>query len=251
MLENVLRKIEAKHGTFNALDEDLITEQLIAYSAHTRNELSMVVDHIDVSDVILDIGAHIGTYSIPMAKKAAKGKVWSIEADLSTYDLLVMNIQENELQDRISAYNFLASDGNDNYTQGPGIENNSGANYYLPSKEKSEFRGTDINLWLEELNLPDIHFIKLDIEGMEYQVLSSIKEYLINHRPKLYIEVVQNQLSRMGDTPQKIQNLLDSIGYRYFVNTYHRNSNEDQYIKTEISDFGFSSFFDVLALPLK
>ena len=86
---------------------------------------------------------------------------------------------------------------------------------------------------------------------MEWQVLSSMKEFLERYRPKLYIEVVEEQLNRLGSTPQEVQDLLNSIGYKYFVNTHLRNSDEDHYIKTEIDDFGYSKFFDVLALPIK
>ena len=128
---------------------------------------------------------------------------------------------------------------------------NSGANYYLPSEENPEMQGIDINSWITTLNIQDIDFIKLDIEGMEYEVLSTLKDILKKYRPKLYIEIVEHQLNRTGSTPKAIQELLDSVGYKYYVNSYLRNSNEDHYIKTEIRDFGYSKFFDVLALPIK
>jgi len=250
MIEPVFKKIQTKHGTFHAIAEDLITEQLISFSAHTRNELSMVLDHINSNDIILDIGAHIGTYSIPMAQKATSGKVYSIEAALSSYNLLSKNIEENGLEGRIEPYHFLAAGRSLDYTLGEITERNTGANYYVPGQDDSNFKGTSIQEWIDTLEEEKFSFIKLDIEGMEFQVLSSLEDYLIRHRPKLYIEIVEDQLRRQGNTPLEIQTLLDDIGYTYYVNTYHRNSNEDHYIKTEIDNFGYSKFFDVLAIPI-
>lgn len=43
--------------------DDLITQQLIAFGAHTRNELAMLLTFIDPDDVVVDVGAHIGTFS--------------------------------------------------------------------------------------------------------------------------------------------------------------------------------------------
>ena len=160
MIESIIKKIETKYGTFHAQSQDLITEQLISYSAHTRNELSMVLDHITTHDTIIDIGAHIGTYSIPMAQKASKGKVISIEADLESYNLLLKNIESNNLQERILPYNFLATGSNLYYSKGDEIEQNSGANFYVPSEGKAGVQGIEISSWLANINLENIDFIK-------------------------------------------------------------------------------------------
>jgi len=242
--------VSAKHGQFWAWENDLITNQLLQYGAHTRNELSMVIDHIEDDDIVLDIGAHIGTYSIPIALKAQKGRVFAIEADASSYELLSKNIHLNNLGSRIVVDNFLATGLENSYGSAQKIINNSGANYFV-KKHSGEGVTCGVNLatWIADRDLKKIHFIKMDVEGMEYELLSSILHILERDQPKLYIEIVEDQLRRNEATPLEIQSLLDPIGYRYYVNRGDRNSDHDKYIMKEISDFNHSSFYDVLALP--
>ncbi|HIO97458.1 MAG TPA: hypothetical protein EYG71_05970, partial [Leucothrix sp.] len=58
-------KCKTMYGVFESWKGDVITVQLKKYSAHTRNELAMLKSFIAKGDNIIDIGAHIGTYSIP------------------------------------------------------------------------------------------------------------------------------------------------------------------------------------------
>ncbi|WP_413701739.1 hypothetical protein ACLKMH_09390 [Psychromonas sp. KJ10-10] len=68
MLDNQeMEIVHTMYGDFTCWKNDLITDQLKAYSAHTRNELAMLSTIIQEGDNILDIGAHIGTFSIPFS----------------------------------------------------------------------------------------------------------------------------------------------------------------------------------------
>ena len=88
-------KINTEYGVFYSRYNDLITDHLVKYSAHTRNELAMVLDHLTVDDIVLDVGSHIGTYSIPIGHKVSKGegRVYSFEANKSSFDLLDRNVE--------------------------------------------------------------------------------------------------------------------------------------------------------------
>ena len=72
---NHIENVKTIYGTFNSWKGDLITEQLKQYSAHTRNELAMIKSLIEHGDNILDIGAHIGTFSIPFSQFNGKSGV--------------------------------------------------------------------------------------------------------------------------------------------------------------------------------
>src|ERR1700684_3779180 len=52
-----------------AFEDDLITDQLLSFGAHMRCELALLSHFIDPGDAILDLGAHIGTFTIPFAQK--------------------------------------------------------------------------------------------------------------------------------------------------------------------------------------
>ena len=59
----------------------------------------------------IDAGAHIGFYTCLMASLVGKtGKVYAFEPMPSHFELLLKNIEENQLQQRVKAYNLACSD---------------------------------------------------------------------------------------------------------------------------------------------
>jgi FkbM family methyltransferase len=49
-------------------------------------------------DVIMDVGAHIGTFSLLAAHKVSKGMVYAVEASKESYNYLLINIQLNSIK---------------------------------------------------------------------------------------------------------------------------------------------------------
>jgi hypothetical protein len=75
-------KVTAIFGTVVAFKDDLITQQIIRFGAHTRPELAFLLNIINPRDKVFDIGAHIGTFAIPIAAKVgSQGRVLAVEGD--------------------------------------------------------------------------------------------------------------------------------------------------------------------------
>ncbi len=235
-------------GDFFAPRGDLITQQLQEYGAHTRNELAMVLDHIEYGSVVVDIGAHIGTFAVPIGKKiGSSGRVLCIEAHKPNFDLLVRNVGANGLVRNVQCKNCILgekSSGNFGHRE---IADNSGAGFYEPDEFGSAVTDASALLSVSGFAIPD--FVKIDIEGMEGSVLRSLRPILEACRPKLYIEVVKHQLDRYGDSPASLQRTLSGLGYRFFRNVGDRNSSDNIYRMERLSSLNDGGdFFDVLAL---
>lgn len=121
VISPILQNTESRHrstvvnktiyGEFRSFSNDLITEQLIYYSAHTRNELAMVRRFCRSGDVILDVGAHIGTYAIGMVHTdTPRPTVYAFEGNSENYDLLCWNIERNRFKDCIFPINAIVTD---------------------------------------------------------------------------------------------------------------------------------------------
>jgi FkbM family methyltransferase len=63
---------------------------------------------------------------------------------------------------------------------------------------------------------PMPHFIKMDAEGAEYQILVGGKTVLSSHSITLFIELNQETLRSFQVTLENIWNLLQTLGYRHF-----------------------------------
>lgn len=106
------RRFETPYGVFFSYQGDMITKQLEDFGAHTRNELAMLLSFVRKGDVIIDVGAHIGTFAVPLARAAGKeGKVIAVEPEASALALLRKNVTVNGLDTRIDIVESLVSDG--------------------------------------------------------------------------------------------------------------------------------------------
>ena len=147
---------------------------------------------INRGDIVVDIGAHIGTFSIMAGQKTGEtGKVYAFEPVPDTFDLLKRNIQINSLQNNIQPYKM-------------GISNKGGKKeFYIFKKDgkpifhstslyKEQLGAIDANtsekFEVECITLKDIfqsngldgvEVLKMDCEGVEYDLLfNTPKEYL-------------------------------------------------------------------------
>lgn len=247
--------VNGVHGAFESADGDLITNQIRSFGAHTRNELAFVLDQIRPGDRCVDFGAHIGTYAVPMARKAGpSGRVLAIEGDARSHSLLERNLQRNDLCETVLAIAAVAGDSISSGLVRRDVEGNTGAGFFEPAPDSGvldepirSVRARDI---LVQYAMPEPDFVKIDVEGMEYVVLRDLSPVLEVCRPVLYLEISANQLQRHGSSPTDVQSLLRRLGYRFYRNTGARNSTADDYVPVEIADLNFvDGLFDVLALP--
>ena len=74
-------------GPFARFPDDLINRQLMTFfGAHTRNELALLHAFVDAGDVVYDIGAHIGTFAVPLAAAVGvSGRLVAVEANIDNY----------------------------------------------------------------------------------------------------------------------------------------------------------------------
>ncbi len=280
MRKHSIVSVKSHYGEFRAFENDLITRQLREFGAHTRNEIAFLLNVTNEGDRIIDLGGHIGTFAVPLAKAVGSGgRVVAVEPDIRHYELLSSNINANGVSDRCVALRGLISQHSGVYL--PHRKGgNTGATYFVKEQgqsdehrtnkvQTSEERGAetspadDSTNW--EMHPPvftldqitsaffpkvGIDVIKIDVEGMELSVLQSGARAIESNRPVLYIEIAKISLARQKHSIDDIDDFLRLLNYRYFVNSGERNSSHDLFEPKELTrlkDGG--DFFDVLAIP--
>lgn len=252
--ENTTVKTETLYGTFHSWPQDLITEQLQKYSAHTRNELAMVKSFVRPGDTIVDIGGHIGTFSIPFARFTAPGgRVFSFEANPGNFSLLKKNIECNQLQDVITATHAVVSESRQTFRMALPTNGNSGTYYFLPNTAEGgiEIPSVNVDEWFKEnaASAP-VQLLKIDVEGAEVSVLRACHDLINRCKPIIYIEINEEALQRFRHGAADIEELLAPHGYHFFRNIGLRNSDNDSFRIARlrsVPDGG--DFFDLLAIP--
>ena len=239
-------------GPFACFPDDLINRQLMAFGAHTRNELALLLAFIDAGDVVYDIGAHIGTFAVPLAAAVgASGRLVAVEANIHNYDRLARNLAARGLLSPSGATRAVHAviAGAGKYAAQT-VAGNTGATWFGPDPTITE--GSPA-LGLDQLHAGQgggrVDMIKIDVEGMELAALRTA-EKLLAQRPMLYLEISAEHLARHGASPTEVEALLRGCGYRFFRNVGERNSSHDGFIlrALELLEEG-GSFFDLLAIP--
>jgi FkbM family methyltransferase len=240
-------EVTATFGSILAFKDDLITHQIREFGAHTRPEVAFLLSVLEDGDRVFDIGAHIGTFAIPMARKIGRnGRLLAVEGDTSNYDLLVQNIARNGLGDVVTARHALIAPGDSAYSASYVNKNTSGT-FFVANSGSQTIPQYSIDALATEAFQPDV--IKIDIEGMEALALRD-SSMIAECKPILYVEVSASHLSRYGGSISSLGIILRNLDYRLFRNVSPRNAANDIFEARELrtlTDGG--TFFDVLALP--
>lgn len=185
-------------GRFKCLkNEEYIGQFLAAGRAWDFNEIyNILVDLIPHNKDILDIGAHIGSHTIPYAK-CTSGKVHAFDAQTEIYKLLVENIKLNKLGNVVTYHVAvghthekvsIASKVPDGRSAGQSLEydtdrpiNYGGMNLGI---------GTDFveMITIDSLNLNNVGYMKLDVQGSEPLVFYGAQETIKKCKPIIYFE---------------------------------------------------------------
>ncbi|HEV8051419.1 MAG TPA: FkbM family methyltransferase, partial [Parachlamydiaceae bacterium] len=184
---NILIK-HCKHGYFayNQYD-DFVSRSLEVYGEWCDQELDFFNEMLNEGDVVLDVGAYIGTHAVFFAKKVgALGKVHAFEPQRSSFQMLCTNLTLNALYNT-HCYQVGVSDKSTTIKL-PVVDPYEGMNYGAIAID-DYLQGEDLQLiTIDSLNLKQCNLIKVDVEGMEAKVLKGARQTIKELRPVLYVE---------------------------------------------------------------
>ena len=127
-------------------------------------------------DVVIDIGANIGMFSLYAASQGAK-KIYAFEPNPNAYKILCKNIKENNLDDVITPFNLAVSNLDDKIIYLP--EESSPYNMASGSPISDKFveaKTISLNTIMSNFIKGKLDFCKIDCEGAEYDILYSTKK---------------------------------------------------------------------------
>ena len=177
---------------------------------HLRNRLCwepknqfLISQYVTPGSIALDIGAHIGTHTVTMARCVGKdGVVFAFEASRSTYRELVYNLVSNGCS---NTYPIHAAIGKDKSVVDVIISHphNEGGSYVINAQGGSD---TVVQLPLDAFNLNNVSFIKIDVENMEADVLDGAALTIRRNKPVILIEIQGNgqRPVQLGEDSEKM-----------------------------------------------
>ena len=203
----------------NVTPQEHIQRQLFWYGFYEKKFILTWENFIQKDSVVIDIGANIGYYSLIASKKAAGGKVYSFEPFSGSYHLLKKNIELNHIQN-IFPFQLAISNQRDEKILFISDPENSGMTGFTQAEnfagETEIATAVALEQWVKVHDLKKIDFIKIDIEGSEYDSLLGMKSVLQVFKPVLFIEVSDMLLQRFNHDFKDLYNFLQVYGYKPF-----------------------------------
>jgi autotransporter strand-loop-strand O-heptosyltransferase len=173
IIEN--KKPEIDMGILGKKDFDLLKDEMVLYNKYFSPK---------ENDVIVDLGACIGSYLLYAIKDVNFSKYYCVEPFPKNIKALKNNILQSKKFDKIELVEYAINDDikDASYPEG--------SNWTEAIKETT---GNDIKInvmkfkeFLDKFNIKHIDILKMDIEGSEYSILSKrenldiIKDVVIN-----------------------------------------------------------------------
>lgn len=234
--------VHTRHGTmiYHRFDQ-YIGGSIDRYGEFSPDESDFLCSLVGPGSIVLDGGANIGALTLPLARAVGPlGKVLAVEPQEQTYYALCGNVSLNSLNN-VKALRVALG-------RAPGHLKVPALDLLQPNNvgglELGKFTvGEQVPVVrIDDLGLPGLTLLKLDIEGGERAALAGAKRVIKQYQPVLYIEADRDE-----QTPGLVKDLR-ALGYQLFWHTpplYRRHN----WRGTEANAFGDIVSVNILGLP--
>jgi FkbM family methyltransferase len=167
------------------------------------------------ADVIFDIGANTGIYSLIANSVNPKAKIYAFEPVKRIFEKLEENRRLNNF-DFVSVEEGLSNYDGDAVIFDPGTEHlysvTVNQNFYAGDVRVNETKIAveRLDTFIERNGLAKVDLMKIDVETHEPEVLEGMGKYLEDFRPSILIEILEDEVGK------KVERLVEKIGYLYF-----------------------------------
>jgi FkbM family methyltransferase len=180
-----LKTVETKYGSLVFSCENQLT--LWRASTFFKKEPDTLewIDSMKPGEILFDVGANVGLYTLYAAKKGIK--VYAFEPESQNYAILNRNIYLNGLQDRVVALNLALSDTRaidylylSSMDKGASLhtvhENVDFAGNEFQAGYRQGVLATTMDSLVDDWNLPRPDHIKMDVDGHESGIVRGARD---------------------------------------------------------------------------
>lgn len=198
--------------------------------SYDDEEIDLLSHHIAGGSFVLDVGASLGFYTIPLGRyaQAVGALVVAVEPIRSNCEVLARNVSANYLDDVVSVLPIglgatpgtvtmhVETGGAGNGTIVTDLEPEVVAQHDDAGGTRSVHGGIRLTR-MDDLDLPGrCSLIKMDVEGFELAVLAGGEAFIAKHRPTIFAECNPAWLAARGLAPDAPQRWAMTAGYTCF-----------------------------------
>lgn len=217
-------RIDSRAGKFllpNITDNQYF--ELYVNGIYEKKLVDYIIANLPHGGTLLDIGANIGSISIPVALARADARIIAIEALPVNYRYLTENLALNKVPN-VQALNLCCSDSDGKtvrFYHHDKLKGNSSF-HSLHTSHFVELTTCTVDLKLKEIGVEKVDLLKIDTEGSEALIFRGALETLKSSRPLVLFEfIAAYEAATEGLRPGESQEILRSLGYTlYYFDQY-------------------------------
>jgi FkbM family methyltransferase len=186
------------------------------------NDFAFQAGYLQPGMVALDIGANEGAYTLFASRRVGStGRVLAFEPSSREYARLIANIELNSLPN-VSAFAIGLADREGEGTLRVAEDEHAGLNTLGLFVHKTEQARCEtialqrLDSIVAEERIDRLDFIKMDVEGAEFAVLSGASDSLAHFKPVVQLELLEGALQAQGSSGTEVLRLLGAMGYRFY-----------------------------------
>jgi FkbM family methyltransferase len=203
--------IKGKYGYYTYNKNDIfIGKSLEYYGEYSDFEVKLFEQICEEGDIVIEVGANIGAHTLPLSQFVGKqGLVYAFEPQRIIFQTLCANLAINSISNVIChPYAVAAEEGfflvpRFDYNE----ENNYGGIEISKYSRGEKVRVVKLDDFIHPLKLT---LLKIDVEGMEYEVINGAKNIIERCKPILYVENDRKEKS------SDLISLIRSLNYKMY-----------------------------------
>jgi FkbM family methyltransferase len=191
-----------------------VSRSLQLYGEYVAGEADIFRQIVRPGMHVVEIGANIGSHSVMLARACAPGRFLAFEPQQRAFQLLTANLVANDVAnarvypEAIGAAEGMVEMSEPDYT----LRGNFGA-FSLTNPRRDHGQGLRVRVSsLDSWALGACHFLKIDVEGLECDVIAGASATIATHRPIIYTE---------NDRRDQQGRLIDMLAAHGYVLYWH------------------------------
>ncbi|HLY12392.1 MAG TPA: FkbM family methyltransferase [Planctomycetota bacterium] len=179
---------------------------------------------IDPEDVVVDIGGYVGSFALPAARLATRGRIYSFEPSPSNYEQFVKNLALNQLPN-VKVFNQGVASSDRKITLFLDNMNPASNSIYLRTDQNRgnnyvEKEAVSLAAIFAREGIARCDFLKIDCEGAEYEILMNLDRSMLDRIGKIACEYHQPAyygVTNPDHTPEKLARFLEQSGFAVYL----------------------------------
>ncbi len=195
---------DCRHGRFLLLRSDMISKVADLYGEWSEQEVTLFRNLLKPDGVVIEVGAHLGLHTVPLAKIVSSGEVICFEPQRPIFNILCGNLALNNLLNvhahrlavdeatetiTIESTNYDTPWNYGGFSLSTGFSGFNAGGHDFPGDLKSEsVEVVALDRFSATAGLSRLDLLKVDAEGSELAVLRGADRLIARTRPTLFVE---------------------------------------------------------------